>query len=65
MEKKRNLTDDDAEAIACALAKELRKEFFSNIGRGVWALVWKGIIFVLIWLSVIGAGKSIMDISIK
>ena len=40
----RALTDADIEA----LAKALKTEFYTNLGKGVWSLVWKVIITALV-----------------
>jgi tetrahydromethanopterin S-methyltransferase subunit G len=49
----RNLSDDDISE----LVKQLKAEFFSNVGKGVWSLAWKGFVIGLIILSLYGAHK--------
>lgn len=41
----RNITDADAEAIASALQKKVTKQFYEDLGKGVWAWVWRGLVF--------------------
>jgi hypothetical protein len=50
-EPKRNLTDADIDAV---IAK-LRSEFFMDLGRGFWGIVWRGIIILLIAIAAYGA----------
>ena len=58
MNDSRNLTDADTEALAAALEARIVKRFYLNIGMGVWGLVWKGIVTLLVLLAVYGAAKS-------
>lgn len=50
-ESGRNLTDDDISA----LVKELRAEFYLNLGKGLWGFAWKGAVLAIIALSIYGA----------
>lgn len=52
MSDRRNFTDADI----AALVAKMKQEFFNNLGKGVWAFVWKGMIIALIALSLYGAG---------
>lgn len=54
MEEDRNLTDADVKAIA----KEMKEQFYSNLGKGVWSVVWKAIIAALIAIAYYGMNKS-------
>ena len=56
--KKRTITDADAQAIARYLRAEIKEEFYNDLGRGVTAFVWKGIVIGLIMLAAYGASKS-------
>jgi hypothetical protein len=56
-EEKRKLTDADVEAVATALWKKVTSSFFSNLGMGVWALIWRGIIVGLLAIAAYGAMK--------
>lgn len=51
--EKRNFTDADI----AALVAKMKDEFFTNVGKGVWGFLWKGILMGLIALSIYGAGK--------
>jgi hypothetical protein len=42
--EKRNLTDADIKAIIA----EMKKEFFINVGQGIWSLVWKGALLLML-----------------
>lgn len=54
MNDERKLTDADIQA----LAKALKNEFYTNLGRGVWALAWKAIVVAVIALSAYGSLKG-------
>ena len=43
MVQQRNLTDADVEAILSAF----EKRFYTNLGKGVWGLVWKSIVVAI------------------
>lgn len=58
MSHDRNLTDADADAVAAALEARLAKRFYLNLGRGVWGLVWKGIIIAMVAIIAYGAAKT-------
>lgn len=53
----RNLTDGDAEAIATALREKVIAEFYADLGKGVWALVWRGLLIGAIAIAAFGAAK--------
>jgi hypothetical protein len=40
----RSITDADAEAIAVALQARVTKQFYEDLGKGVWGWVWRGIV---------------------
>lgn len=54
----RALTDEDAKAIAAALADEMEdrliKRFYHNLGRGLWGLLWKGFLLAMLGLAAYG-----------
>jgi hypothetical protein len=54
-EKPRSLTDADIEA----LAKALKDEFYTNLGRGVWALVWKVLVTAAVGVAAYGTLKGL------
>jgi hypothetical protein len=55
----RTLTDADVEAIATALQKCIKEEFYSDLGKGFWSILWKGIMAALIMVAAYGAGRGI------
>lgn len=46
----RNITDADAEAIVAAF----KKQFYLEVGRGVWSIAWKVVLTVLIGIAAYG-----------
>jgi hypothetical protein len=38
----RRITDADANAIAEALQKRVTQQFYADLGRGLWAWIWRG-----------------------
>ena len=55
----RTLTDADIDALTEALREKVITEFYQDLGKGIWALVWRGIIIAAIAIAAIGAGKHI------
>lgn len=59
----RSLTDEDAKAIAAALADEMEdrlvKRFYHNLGRGLWGLIWKGILLLMLGLAAYGGFQKL------
>ena len=53
----RSLTDDDVDAIASALEGKIVNRFYRRFGEGVFALVWRGIIAIALFVAAFGAGK--------
>ncbi|QJQ31831.1 hypothetical protein GV829_04680 [Sphingomonas lacunae] len=58
MSERRTLTDADVAAIADALETKLESRFYANLGKGVWAIVWKVIIAALLFIAAYGAVKG-------
>lgn len=56
---RRTLTDDDVEAITEALRDKVITEFYQDLGKGTWALVWRALIIAAIAIAAIGSGKSL------
>lgn len=54
IEEQRTLTDADIEAIS----EKLIGQFYQNLGSGVWALVWRGLILLLISIAIYGASRG-------
>jgi hypothetical protein len=51
----RNITNADARAIAIALRDEIKREFYSDLGKGVWGYIKKTLFIGLIAVSAYGA----------
>lgn len=54
--RKRSLTEDDVEALACALEKRIVGRFYINVGKGLVAYIWKAVLWILVLLAAYGAG---------
>ena len=54
-EDERCLTDADVQALADELENRLVNRFYKNLGRGVWSMVWRALVFVLVGLASYGA----------
>lgn len=54
----RTITDADAEAIAEALRRVMVRQFYVDVGRGVWAFAWRGILLGLLAIAAYGAMKN-------
>ena len=52
------LTDQDREEIANKVFAKFQDQFFMNVGKGVWKLVWRTVILCLIALAAYGAGSG-------
>jgi hypothetical protein len=55
----RTLSDADVQAIVDAMEVRLTRRFYLNLGRGVWGLVWRGVLGVLLLLAAYGAGQHL------
>lgn len=54
----RNLTEADVEAIVSALTAKVKQEFYADLGRGVWAIVWKAVVGLVVGLAAYGSLKG-------
>lgn len=54
----RTLTDEDVKAIADTLKEEIVKQFYHDFGKGVWGIVWKVIIGILLTIAAWGAVRG-------
>lgn len=59
--RKRLLTDEDTVALAAEIRKQMKDSFFNDLGRGFWAVVWRGLIIAAIAIATIDAGKKIAE----
>lgn len=57
-EDRRTLSDADIEAISDKLEEKIIGQFYRNLGSGVWALVWRGLILLLISIAIYGASRG-------
>jgi hypothetical protein len=57
-EQHRSLTDEDVQAIADALEARMVSRFYTNLGQGVWAVAWKAIVVVVIFVACYGAYRG-------
>lgn len=54
----RTLTDADVEALTEALRKKWIAAFYQDLGKGVWALVWRAIVVAAVAIAAYGAVKG-------
>ena len=56
--EERTLTDADIEKIAVCLEERLLGHFYVNLGKGVWSILWKASVFVMLALAAFGHFKG-------
>jgi len=49
------LSEEDRDAIARKVFERFQEQFYLNVGKGVWKLVWKVLILALIAVAAYGA----------
>jgi hypothetical protein len=54
----RNLTDEDVTEIVKGLKAELVKDFYGEVGKGVWGFIKKAFFALLILLAVYGVTQD-------
>ena len=54
----RSLTEDDVNAVVDELERRIVERFFSNVGKGVWQLVWRALVALMVMLAAYGAIKG-------
>jgi hypothetical protein len=54
----RTLSDADIDAIALRLKEHFVKDFYTDIGRGVWGTVRKGLVWIILAGCVYFAAKG-------
>ena len=57
--RKRILTDEDAKAVAAEVREQMKQSFYNDLGRGIWALVWRGLIVAIIAIAATEAGTKV------
>lgn len=55
----RTLTSADVEAITEALREKVIEEFYQDLGRGIWGLVWRGVVIAMVSIAAWGAIKGV------
>lgn len=58
MPEERKLSDDDVRAIVDEMEQRMTERFYGDIGRGVWAVVWKALIAALVLVAAYGSTKG-------
>lgn len=56
--RRRTLTDDDVKKIVDCLEDRLEQRFYINLGKGIWAFVWRAAIAGLLVLAAWGHYKG-------
>lgn len=56
--RKRSLTDDDIAALADELETRLEVRFYNNLGRGLWGMVWRGLVVGTLFIAAYGSLKG-------
>jgi hypothetical protein len=54
----RHLTEDDVHAVVDELERRIVERFFSNVGKGVWNLVWRALVVLMAVIAAYGAAKG-------
>lgn len=54
----RNLTDEDIEALASKVIEKAQANFYKGVGQGVWGLVKKALLPLLLVLALYGMSNS-------
>ncbi len=55
----RNLTNADVEAIVKRLRESITQEFYEDLGKGLWAFVWKAVLMTMIGIAAVNGLKGI------
>ncbi len=54
----RKLSDEDIKSLGEELERRMVQRFYSDLGRGVWGLIWKAIMAAALTLAAYGAWKG-------
>jgi len=54
----RALTDDDVKKIVDCLEDRLEQRFYINLGKGIWAFVWRASVAALLAFAAYGHYKG-------
>jgi hypothetical protein len=56
--EKRNLTDADVQALVAEAQKVMVAQFYSDLGKGVWVWLKRGIVLAIIAVAALGYMKG-------
>jgi len=56
--RERALTDEDVKKIVDCLEDRIEQRFYVNLGKGIWAFVWRAAIAALLALAAWGHYKG-------
>lgn len=54
----RKLSDADIEAILNQVEQRVAARFYSDLGRGVWGMVWKALLLAMVAVAAYGSVKG-------
>jgi hypothetical protein len=54
----RTISDADVDAITEALREKVIEGLYRDLGKGIWGLVWRGVVVALIAIAAFGAVKN-------
>lgn len=55
--RRHGLSEEEIKMIAAELETRLVSRFYLNVGKGFWALAWKGVILAMLALAAYGVLK--------
>lgn len=55
----KKLSDEEIEQIAKEVAAQIKQDLYVNVGSGILALAWKGILLIIIILAAYGLNSKI------
>lgn len=58
MQEDRKLSEEEIEEISKKVVAEMEHRLYLNVGTGIIALAWKGIILIIIALAAYGMGHG-------
>lgn len=58
-QRPRNLTDADVEAIVDQLRESVKREFYEDLGKGLWGFVWKCVVASMIAIAAYSGLKGV------
>jgi hypothetical protein len=56
--RERALTEADIKALADELEDRLVRRFYTNLGRGLWGLIWRAFMLGMLGLAACGGMKN-------